>query len=621
MVMAPMATHLAREDGTATEALKHYYAERAKGGVAMITTESCFINLNGRGGVRRLGLYKDSQVAGLKAVTDAVHENGALICCQLHHGGPQCKSFITGEMPLCASSSYFQQGIIDPPRTVLKEEIPVLVEEYGLAAARAVEAGFDAVLMHYGHGYLTHSFLSPLSNRRKDEYGGSLENRMRFPLEIMAEVRRRVGKDTPMVVRMTAEDGLVGGIELSEALEMAKMFEAASADCIQVTAGLHLTMEKMIQPMTVERGALIPFAKAFKDVLRIPVAAVGRINNPEFAEEALQKGLADLVYLGRPLIADPHYARKAIEGRSHEITQCIACNQGCHHNLLQNETITCFVNPRAGKEKELPVEPAGKQKKVVVIGGGPAGMMAALTAAQRGHKVSLYEKDNVLGGDLLLAGKPPKKEELTNLVHTTERQLRDNGVDIHLGQHLSMDAIGALAPEAVIVAVGAQTAIPPIEGVDLPHVITSQNALKKPEGIKGNVVVIGGGSTGCETAELLANEGCRVAVVEMLPGVANDLESNRRKLLLESLSDMGVRLLVNAKVKKITAKEVVLDWRGDENTLPADYVVLAAGIRARTDYEQLPKQLHVPIQYVGSCINPGPGIDAIREGFEAGRIV
>ncbi|MCL2122036.1 MAG: FAD-dependent oxidoreductase [Clostridiales bacterium] len=407
MVMAPMATHLGCEDGTSTERQKEYYEERAAGGAGMITIESCFVNLGGRGGIRRLGLYKDSQIAGMKEIADAVHKHGAKVCCQLHHGGPQCKSAILGEFPLSASSSYYQKGVIDPPRSVRKEEIAQITDDYAAAAIRAGKAGYDAILLHYGHGYLAHSFMSPLTNQRKDEYGGSLENRMRFPLEVVAAIRKSMGKDFPLFVRLGAEDGLEGGIVLSESLQMANMLEAAGVDCITVTAGLHLVMEMMIQPMSLPPGYLVPYAEAMKGVLKIPVGTVGRINNPELAEDVLQKGKADLIYLGRPLIADPFFPQKVIENRSHEIRRCIACNQGCHDNLLHNETITCLVNPRVGREKELQVESATKRKNVLVIGGGPAGMEAAYIAAQRGHQVSLYEKEDVLGGDLFLAGKPP----------------------------------------------------------------------------------------------------------------------------------------------------------------------------------------------------------------------
>ncbi|MDR1914241.1 MAG: FAD-dependent oxidoreductase [Clostridiales bacterium] len=621
MVMAPMATHLAAEDGSVTAVLKDYYEERARGGVAMITLESCFINQNGRGGIRRLGLYKDSLIPGIKEVTDVIHAHDSKVCCELHHGGPQCKSSIIGETPLCASGSFYQQGVIDPPRTVLREEMPALIDAFALAAERAVKGGFDAIMLHFGHGYLVNSFLSPLTNRRTDEYGGSLENRMRFPLGIVDAVRQEVGPDFPLIARLSAEDGLRGGIELPEAVEMAKMLEKASIDGIQVTAGIHLSMEKMVQPMSMPRGVLVPYAKAVKDAVKIPVGAVGRINNPEIAEDILQKGLADIIYLGRALIADPFFPQKVIENHPQDIRPCIACCQGCNAKLHLNETITCFGNPRVGREAEFPTGNAKSSKNILVIGGGPSGMEAALTAARRGYHVCLYERNGYLGGQLLLGSKPPQKGEIENLILMTERQLMDQKVQIFLNKKLDLADIKSLNPDAVIVAVGAEPTIPPIEGIHQPQVFTSDDVLLNPGLVKERVVLIGGGATGLETAELLSHDGCAVTVVELLPHLAQDLESNRRRLVLESLSEKGVRLIVNAKVKRITDRDVVIEWCGSETELQANYVVLATGIRPRKDFENLEEILDIPVFFAGSCIHPGPGIDAVREGFEAGYSV
>jgi 2,4-dienoyl-CoA reductase-like NADH-dependent reductase (Old Yellow Enzyme family)/thioredoxin reductase len=621
MMMAPMATHLANEDGSVTEALRYYYVERAAGGVAMITMESCFVNQSGRGGVRRLGIHRDSLGPGLKSVPDAIHEAGSLVCCELHHGGPQCKSSVIGEMPLCASSSYYQLGVIDPPRAVRRDEIPSLAEDYAHAAVRAKQAGFDVVMLHFGHGYLANSFLCPLTNTRADEYGGSFENRMRFPLEILTGVRKALGPDFPIIVRMNAEDGLRGGIEYPEAVEMAKVFAAQGADCLQVTAGIHLRMEKMVQPMSMPRGLLVEYAAGIKKVVSIPVSTVGRINDPVLAEEILQSGKADIITLGRPLIADPDFPRKAMEGRAEEIRPCIACNQGCNSLLHLGKTITCFGNPRVGREADTPVTPVDKPKNVCIIGGGIAGMQAALTAAQRGHHVSLFEADDHLGGQLLLASKPPHKEEIGNLVQTTERQLASSGVDIHLGKRITIEEIKALNPDAVIVATGSIPFIPPVEGVHNSNVFTAQKVLLQPELVSGTVVSIGAGATGLETAELLASRGCKVTIVEMLPTVALDQEANRRRLGLESLGDYGVRILVNAKVKKIEDHAVTIEWNCEEATLPADYVILSAGVRPQKELMPGLESLNCPVVTVGNCARPGAGIDSLRDGFEAGRTV
>ena len=623
MMMAPMATHLAKEDGSVTEELIAYYVERAKGGVAMITTESCFINQNGRGGIRRLGIHKESFVPSLKKLTSSIHEAGALVCCELHHGGPQCKSATIGEMPLCASSSYYQMGVIDPPRAVQKAEIPSLIEDYKNGARRAKEAGFDMIMLHYGHGYLANSFLSPLTNRRKDEYGGSLENRMRFPLEILAAVREAVGPAFPIMVRMTATDGLVGGIEFPEAVEMAKGFAAGGADALQVTAGIHLVMEKMVQPMSQPRGLLADYAADVRKAVSIPVGAVGRINNPLLAEEILDDGKADIILLGRPLIADPYFPQKALAGRPEDIRPCIACNQGCNGRLHLNETITCFSNPRVGKELEWIVSQVEKPKNILVVGGGVAGMQAALTAAMRGHRVSIYEAGSYWGGQLALAGKPPHKEEITCLVDSMERHLKAYGVEMHLGVRLSAADIKAKAPDEVVVAAGSAPFVPPVEGIQGAQVFTAQQVLEQPSLVKGRIVGIGAGATGLETAELMASLGCEVTLVEMLPTVALDQENNRRRLDLESLSESGVRILVNAKVKKIGEKSVTIEWGGGETALPADYVVLSAGIRPRKELETelTAMGLNIPVLYAGNCVKATAGIDALRGGFEAGLTV
>ena len=363
MIMAPMATHFATENSEATETMKNYYAERARGGVAMITLESCFVHLSGRGGARRLGIYKDSLVPGLKSVTDAVHENGALVCCELHHGGPQCKSDLIGEMPLCASSSNYQKGMETIPRMLTREEIPQMVDYFARGAERARDAGFDAIMLHFGHGYLANSFLSPLSNTREDEYGGSLENRARFPLEIVAGIRTALGRDFPLIVRLSAEDGIVAGMSLDESLQLAKMLEEAMVDCLQITAGIHLVMYRMVQPMAMPRGCLVPFVRRFKEAVSIPVAVVGRINNPALAEEILQNGDADAIYLGRPLIADPYYPQKVMDGRPQDIRPCIACNQGCGAHMRTEEAITCFGNPRCGSGGGAPCDAGGESEK------------------------------------------------------------------------------------------------------------------------------------------------------------------------------------------------------------------------------------------------------------------
>ncbi|MCR4441663.1 MAG: FAD-dependent oxidoreductase [Peptococcaceae bacterium] len=618
IVMAPMATHFANKEGRVTKKIIDYYAERARGGTGLIITESCYVIPQGRGGNQRLGIHEDGLIDGLSQLTDAVHANGAMIAAELHHGGPQVPRMVIGEMPAAASNVYYQAGVIPPPRALSKEEVKQVVAAYAAAAGRAVKAGFDALLIHGGHGYLINSFLSPVTNRRTDCYGGDLSNRMRFLLEIIGAIRDRVGDSLPVMVRLNAEDFVEGGIRLPESLEMARMLQDAHVDCIHVTAGTHLSMEMMVQPMAIPRGVLVPFAAAIKKEVAVPVAVVGRINNPELAAKILEEGKADLITLGRALIADPYFPQKAAQGKADEIRPCIACNQGCNYQLHQGRNITCFGNPSVGKEEEWRISSAPHPKNVLVVGGGPAGMQAALTAAARGHKVVLCERNQQLGGQLYLASKPPCKDEIANLLSYMSAQLARLNVDIRLNQEIGLEDIKKMQPDAVVVATGSIPFIPPIEGVNLPHVVTAQAVLRKPEIVAGKTAVIGGGGTGLETAEFLAEKGLSVIVIEMMEDIAGDMEPTRRKLILNRLSEKGIRILIKAKVKRINPGCVVIEWLGNEQSIDADSVVLATGALPVKKLGEELRELNLEVHFVGDCLNPRTGLDAISDGFQAG---
>lgn len=352
IIMAPMATNFAANDGSVTDRMLDYYRERAKGGVGLIISESCYISNEGKGSLNRLGINKDEHIDGLKILTKVVHDYDVKIAAELHHAGAQAPVEVINENPISAwNESYSEKDI--PPRSITEEEINNIVKAFADAADRAIKANFDAILIHAGHGYLLNHFLSPCVNHRKDAYGGNKEKRLKILLEIIKAIRQNVGNNFPIMVRLNGKDYIKGGLTLSETKEIALKLEEASVDCLNITAGTHTSMEMMVQPMVMPRGCLVPLAAEIKKTVSIPVAVVGRINNPQLAERILTQGKADLITIGRALIADPYFPQKILQGKSSDIRPCIACNQGCNWRLHQRKEITCFVNPSVGKKKNI----------------------------------------------------------------------------------------------------------------------------------------------------------------------------------------------------------------------------------------------------------------------------
>jgi 2,4-dienoyl-CoA reductase-like NADH-dependent reductase (Old Yellow Enzyme family)/thioredoxin reductase len=617
IVMAPMATHYADETGAVTERLKNYYLERARGGVGLIIVESGYIDPLGRGGTRRMGLHEDRLIPGLKGLVDAVHAEGAKISSLLHHAGRQIDVKNTcGQYPVSASSlPSGMEAVV--PRTLKVHEIEGLVEAFGQAARRSLAAGFDAILIHAAHGYLIHQFLSPLSNMRRDRYGGTFSRRLRFLQEIVFRCQESVGKDYPLMVRISASEFIPGGITLKDGQKIARRLEEWGVKAIHVSGGTHDTVEMEIPPMSIPRGCLVHLAEGIKKAVRIPVGTVGKIMEPKMAEEILQQGRADLIAMGRALLADPEFSQKAREGRVEDIRPCIACLQGCRDHLYQGLPITCLVNPRAGMEAEYKIEPAKIRKKVLIIGGGPGGMEAARVAAFRGHEVTLAEKENHLGGQFHLASLPDRKGEIRAYLGYLSGQLKKLGVKIRLSQEVTPEKLKEMKADSVILAAGGIPLLSAISGIDRGNVITAWQALARPEKVGKNVVIIGGGSVGAETAEFLVDRKKDVTLVEMLPEIAGDAEKVNRKVLLRSLGEKGVMIRVLTQATAILAEGVEVEFGGRKETLPADTVVLATGIRPNNELEAALRALPAELHKVGDCVKPRKAIDAIHEGFQA----
>ncbi len=618
IVMPSMVTNYATTDGAVTERFKTYHQTRAKGGVGLITVEATYVHPSGKGFQNQLGIYKDELIPGLKSLTEVVHGCGAKIAVQLYHAGRQTTSKVTG-MSVVAPSPIPCPVKQEMPRELSLDEIKELVEAFGQAARRAKEAGFDTVEIHGAHGYLLNQFLSPYSNKRTDEYGGAFENRMRFPLEVVKKVREEVGEDFAVIYRMSAEEYVPGGLTLEDTRVFARKLVEAGIDALHISGGVYESSAMIIQPAAIPQGCFVENAAAIKEAINgeVPVIVVGRIKDPVMAEQILREGKADLVAMGRALLADPELPKKVSEDKVEEIRKCIGCNQGCIDRLFQDLDITCLANALTGYEAEFDIEtPAEKKKKVLVIGGGPGGLEAARVAALRGHEVVLYEKQAELGGQMRIAAVPPYKEEINDLTAFLINQVKKSDIVIEMGREADERTVQEIRPDAVIVATGSEPIIPKIPGVDQEKVVTAHEVLMGSVSVGEKVVIIGGGLVGCETAEFLADKGKQVTVVEMLDDIAVDVGSLTRALLLNRMVEKKITVLTKSKVREITAEGVIIEKeKGTEEITGIDTVVIAVGSRPRDNLLKSLKGQDIPVYAIGDCVKPRKIIDAIHEGF------
>lgn len=622
IAFAPMATHLADSRGMVTDKLIAWYLERARNNVGLIITESNYVSLEGRGGVDRFGLHEDSRLGDHRRLVDAVHKCGVPIVAQLHHGGRQVSPSAIGGYPVGPSStSLFVGGQIPWVgifcRELTADQIRDLVGKFGDAAKRAKSAGFDGVQVHAAHGYLIHSFLSPLTNLRTDHYGSDIRGRCRFLLEIIEDIRIKTGLDYPLLVRISGFDGVPGGIDLNHAREVAKLVERAGADLVDISAGTYDSLEWTIQPHHFPEGCLVHFAEGVKKAVKIPVGVAGRIRSPFMAEEILSGGKADIVNIGRSLIADPQWAVKAMEGRTEEIRRCIACNR-CIDSIFLNKSIVCTVNPMAGNEAQFEFKKASRAKRVIIAGGGVGGMSAARAAAQKGHQIWLYEKGSRLGGQVPLAAEVPGCADLRDASGYLEQELDRLGVQVFLNSEVTPSLIYQLSPDALVIATGAAPAGLDIPGAELPNV-TDIFSLLSGRTEPGQVVaVLGGGLNGACAAEYLAHKGRQVVMIKRSVAISGKGGFISRKIHARSLCSLGVEIITGCEVLRIVPEGVVIRQFGEIRTVKADTVVNARGMRPATD---LLKQAHfkgMEIYQVGDCNEPREIFEAIHEGFAAG---
>ena len=622
IVMLPLTTGFCENDETVGNRFITFYAERAKGGVGLIIVPFSPVIA---GSPMEPGLYEDRFIPDVRRLTNTIHAYGAKIAAQLitsyhvilNDGVPE----VVGPSPV------LNQMMRCTPRPLTVEEIQRIVKEYGQAARRARQGGFDAVEVLVGGGYLLNRFLSPISNKREDEYGGSLENRMRIILEVIESMRREVGKDFPIGCRLNVEEQMEGGHTIEDSREVVRILEKAGIQMINIYTGWHEAPVPTVQA-SLPKGAFAHLAEKVKGWVSIPVIAANRINDPLVAEKILAEGKADLIGMARALLADPGLPNKAREGKVDEIVPCIACSN-CLTEILTSYkdwgkpvSTSCTVNPLAGKEVESVIKPAERSKKVFVIGGGPGGMEAAITAAARGHKVTLYDRGNELGGKLLIASLPPYKDEIKSLVKSLAIRTEKAGVEIRLKSKAGSKTIEEGKPDVLILAAGAKSLIPPIPGVDGRNVVLAEDVLTGRKTVSGNVLVVGGGMVGCETAEFLIEnikDITQVTVLEMLNRMADTVSPTYRPFFLTRLKKAGIKMETNTTVQEITQQGVTVNQKGVTTFIKGDFVVLAVGYTSNHPINEKIKEEIPEVYSIGDCVKPRMIKEAIEEGFWIGR--
>ena len=616
-VSPALVVNYCNEDGTCTERFTAYHEAKAKGGFGMIITEDFAVTPGGKGFAYIPGLWSDDQIPGFKEFTERIHKYKTVLIAQLYHAGRQTTSAVAGQIPWAPSA------IPDPickemPKEMTIEEIRQTVSLFGDSARRAKKAGFDGVEIHGAHGYLIAQFMSPYSNKRTDLYGGPLQNRIRFALEIIEDIRKKCGSDFIIGYRISADEFVTGGITLEDTKVILPYLEQAGISYVHVTAGVYRSLNRIMPSMYCPHGWIANFAAEVKKITKRPVISVGRYNDPRIAESVIASGKADFISFGRQGLADPETPKKAKEGRFDDIRTCIGCLHGCLGNLLQNIPGECILNPTLGFEGEIKEEKAARPKKVMVIGAGPGGLEAAVSAAQCGHLVTVYEKERWAGGQFRLGSVPPGKGEIASFICWQMHELEKQKVPVFLETEVTKELVEQERPDVIIAATGAKPVIPPIPGVEREFVVTAQDVLGGKVNIGSRVVVIGGGCVGAETANYLVSNMKKVTLIEQLPEIASDEVLVPRWDLLADLEKNKVDICTETRVKEIKDGAVMLSGKQSGEIL-ADTVVLSVGSRPETALAKELKERGYDVRVIGDAAGVGLAGAAIKQGFWTGR--
>ncbi|HAX96203.1 MAG TPA: NADH:flavin oxidoreductase [Prolixibacteraceae bacterium] len=618
-VMPPMETILGNPDGTVSEANLAFIKRRARGGVGLIITANASVHPSGSSTPNELGAYDDRFIPGLKKITDVVHDAGSKVALQLHHAGRE-SLYLLQEKKAIAPSAIRSSVFGLAPREITSEEIREIIAAFGSAAVRALEAGFDAVEIHGAHGYLLGQFLSALSNKRGDEYGGSLSNRSRFMIEVLQEVRKMVGPDFPVSLRLSVEECIKDGYIFEDIQTILPNLVKAGADILHASLGTHGSPGGITSaPFEYPPGFNVWRAKKIKEAVGLPVIAVGRFTDPSLANEVIAHGEADLVAFGRQYLADPDFLIKAREGRPEDIRKCIACNQGCIERLILGEgKIRCALNPETGQEIVYPKQRASIRRNVWVVGSGPGGLTAAYEAARLGHKVTLFEKEEETGGQLRFASKAPFKDQYGVWASWLTAQAKKIGVIVNTGTEVTESLISEGNPEVVILASGGEQIKPDIPGIDLPLVSNAWQVLGGAVLPGKHAVIIGGGLIGMEAADYLCQKGTQVTLIEVLKDSPVLKITSHGYMLHTRLKKAGCRLLFNTTVKQIEETSItVLTEERTQIFSPVDQVIIAVGLKPRGELKEILQVKKIHHFIIGDALQPRRIIESTDEGARA----
>ncbi len=622
----------------------NFYREKAMGGAGIVTVGPVLFDDTGTG-VITPSIADAESLKSFRELADAIKNEGACAWMQLYHAGAYAYSSMMNGRDTIAPSAIYSKYSKETPREMSVEDIRSVHEAFITGAERAKEAGFDGVELLGSAGYLITQFLSPLKNQRTDEYGGSFENRTRFAKELIQKMRKRLGPDFPITIRMAGNDFVPGSNTSSEVPLIAKVYEEAGIDAISVTGGWHESHVPQLA-MNLPRGGFAYLAEAVKSAVSIPVIASNRIADPFTAEQVIKDGLADMVNLGRVLIADPFWPEKARQGLADEIRPCVACSQGCTDEFFSGRSVICLANARAGFEGERNIPHADKPKKVMVIGAGPAGLEAAYRAAEAGHTVDLYEKKDEIGGQLWIAGTPPHKQELWELIRYYDAMLAKYDVNLHLDTEVTPELIHNEKPDFIIAAEGAEESFPPIDGITESSIFSAWNVLENDPPLGKKIAVIGGGAVGLETAEFLAEKGTlapeslyflfkyrgesyerlqelirkgtkEITVFEMLPRAGNGVGKSTKWILMGNIEEHDVKIITGAKVTSVRDNIVTYEKDGETASIQFDSIVNAAGSKSVRRIAGELDKTGIPYAVAGDSNRPATIMQAIHEGFLA----